>query len=128
VRRVLSAGLGFSRADRSMNIRRIGYVASEVARHGGIGMAAPIAPYEADRAEARRMAEAAGADFVLVHVSTPLEVCEARDRKGLYAKARAGQIPEFIDTSGITVGEAVEQVIEYLSEGGWLEPVGLRLA
>jgi sulfate adenylyltransferase len=106
-------------------------------------MAAPIAPYEADRAEARRMAEAGGADFVLVHVATPLEVCEARDRKGLYAKARAGQIPEFtgisdpyeeppaaeltIDTSEITVGEGVEQVLEYLSEGGWLEPTGLRL-
>lgn len=90
------------------------------------------------------MAEAAGSDFVLVHVSTPLEVCEARDRKGLYAKARAGQIPEFtgisapyeepphaeltIDTSRITVGEAVEQVIEYLTEGGWLEPIGLKLA
>lgn len=144
VRRVLSSGLGFSKADRSMNIRRIGYVASEVARHGGIGMAAPIAPYEEDRAEARRMAEAAGSDFVLVHVSTPLEVCEARDRKGLYAKARAGQIPEFtgisapyeepphaeltIDTSRITVGEAVEQVIEYLTEGGWLEPIGLKIA
>ncbi|WP_035697910.1 adenylyl-sulfate kinase, partial [Glycomyces tenuis] len=119
-------------------------VASEVARHGGIGMAAPIAPYEVDRAEARRMAEAAGADFVLVHVNTPLEVCEARDRKGLYARARAGQIPEFtgvsdpyeeppnaeltIDTSDITVGEAVEQVIEFLSDGGWLEPIGLKIA
>jgi sulfate adenylyltransferase len=144
VRRLLSSGLGFSRADRSVNVRRIGFVAAEVARHGGIGMAAPIAPYEADRAEARRMAEAAGADFVLVHVATPLEVCESRDRKGLYAKARAGQIPEFtgisdpyeappnpelaVDTTEITVGEAVEQVLEFLSEGGWLEPIGLRIA
>jgi len=81
---------------------------------------------------------------VPVHVSTPLEVCEARDRKGLYAMARSGKIPEFtgisdpyeeppaaeleIDTSEITVGEAVEQVLEYLSEGGWLEPIGLRIA
>ncbi|THV41090.1 adenylyl-sulfate kinase [Glycomyces buryatensis] len=144
VRRVLSSGLGFSRADRSTNVRRIGYVAAEVARHGGIGVAAPIAPYDADRVETRRMAEATGADFVLVHVSTPLEVCESRDRKGLYAKARAGQIPEFtgisdpyeeprdaeltIDTSDMTAGEAIEQVVEFLSEGGWLEPVGLKIA
>ncbi|WP_100446501.1 adenylyl-sulfate kinase [Glycomyces xiaoerkulensis] len=143
VRRLLSSGLGFSKADRSMNIRRIGFVSAEVARHGGIGMAAPIAPYESDRAEARRMAEAAGADFVLVHVSTPLEVCEARDRKGLYARARAGQIAEFtgisdpyeapsdaemtIDTTDMSVAEAVEQVIEHLSDGGWLEPTGMKL-
>ena len=143
VRRLLSAGLGFSKADRSMNIRRIGFVAAEAARHGGIALAAPIAPYEADRAAARGMAEAVGADFVLVHVSTPLEVCEARDRKGLYAKARSGQIPEFtgvsdpyeepgdaeltIDTTEMTVGEAVEQVLEYLTDGGWLEATGIRL-
>ncbi|MGH3149514.1 MAG: adenylyl-sulfate kinase, partial [Streptosporangiaceae bacterium] len=91
VRQLLSAGLTFSRADRDLNIARIGYVAAEVARHGGIAICAPIAPYAAARAGVRRMVSEV-ADFVLVHVSTPLEVCEARDRKGLYAQARAGII------------------------------------
>ena len=90
VRRLLSAGLTFSREDRDLNIARIGYVAAEVARHGGIAICAPIAPYAAARAGVRRMVSEVG-DFVLVHVSTPLEVCEARDRKGLYAQARAGR-------------------------------------
>ena len=85
VRRLLSAGLTFSRADRDLNIVRIGYVAAEVARHGGIAICAPIAPYASARAAVREMAAAAG-DFLLVHVATPLEVCEARDRKGLYAQ------------------------------------------
>ena len=89
VRRLLSAGLTFSRADRDLNIVRIGYVAAEIARHGGIAICAPIAPYASARAQVREMATVAG-DYLLVHVSTPLEVCEARDRKGLYAKARAG--------------------------------------
>ena len=86
VRRHLSKGLGFSRADRDTNVRRIGFVGSEVARHGGIAICAPIAPYAATRAAVRAMVEDAGGEFVLVHVSTPLEVCEARDRKGLYAQ------------------------------------------
>src|SRR6266536_1193176 len=90
VRRHLSKGLGFSALDRDVNVRRIGWVAGEVSRHGGVALCCPIAPYEASRAAARRFAREAGGDFVLVHVATPLEECEKRDRKGLYAKARAG--------------------------------------
>ena len=135
VRRVLSAGLTFSREDRDLNIARIGYVATEVARHGGIAICAPIAPYAAARAGARRMVSAVG-DFVLVHVSTPLEVCETRDRKGLYAQARAGVIGSFtgisdpyeepddadlvIDTSVVSRRDAVAEVLAHLTRGGWL--------
>jgi sulfate adenylyltransferase len=135
VRRLLSAGLTFSREDRDLNIRRIGYVAAEITRHGGVAICAPIAPYARTRAEVRRMVEAVG-DFVLVHVATPLEECERRDRKGLYAKARAGLIPEFtgisdpyetpadadltVDTSGMTPDEAVTRVLEHLVAGGWV--------
>ena len=135
VRRLLSAGLTFSREDRDLNIARIGYVAAEVARHGGIAICAPIAPYAAARAGVRRMVSGAG-DFVLVHVSTPLEVCEARDRKGLYAQARAGVIGSFtgisdpyeepddadlvIDTSRLSRHDAVAAVLGYLTRGGWL--------
>ncbi|MCX7521608.1 adenylyl-sulfate kinase [Microbacterium sp. STN6] len=98
VRQLLSSELGFDRASRELNVRRIGYVASLVVRSGGIAIAAPIAPFESSRKEVRRRVEAVGA-FVLVHVSTPLAVCEARDRKGLYAKARAGEIAEFTGIS-----------------------------
>ncbi|WNM24349.1 adenylyl-sulfate kinase [Demequina capsici] len=98
VRAVLSTGLGFSHDDRMMNVRRIGWVAALVAEHGGIAISAPIAPYEAMRAEMRERVAKVGR-FVLVHVATPLEVCEARDRKGLYAKARAGLIKEFTGIS-----------------------------
>ncbi|TDC55426.1 adenylyl-sulfate kinase [Actinomadura sp. KC345] len=137
VRRMLSAGLTFSRADRDLNIRRIGFVAAEITRHGGTAICAPIAPYAATRAEVRRMVSAVG-DFILVHVATPLEECERRDRKGLYAKARAGLIPEFtgisdpyeepedadltLDTSRMAPDEAVGKVIELLTEGGWVRP------
>jgi sulfate adenylyltransferase len=135
VRRLLSAGLTFSRDDRDLNIRRIGYVAAEITRHGGVAICAPIAPYARTRAEVRRMVQAGG-DFVLVHVSTPLEECERRDRKGLYAKARAGIIPEFtgvsdpyeapgdaeltLDTSRMSPEDAVARVFDYLAEGGWI--------
>jgi sulfate adenylyltransferase len=135
VRRLLSAGLTFSREDRDLNIVRIGFVAAEVARHGGIAICAPIAPYAAARAVVRRMVSEVGY-FVLVHVSTPLEVCEARDRKGLYAQARAGVIGSFtgisdpyeepgdadltIDTSRVSRQEAVAAVLAYLTRGGWL--------
>ena len=98
VRTMLSSGLGFSRPDRELNVRRIGWVAAQVARHGGTAVCAPIAPYASVRSEVRAMAQAVGS-YVLVHVATPLEVCEARDRKGLYAKARAGLIPEFTGIS-----------------------------
>ncbi|GAA4335614.1 sulfate adenylyltransferase [Actinomadura luteofluorescens] len=135
VRRMLSAGLTFSRADRDLNIRRIGFVAAEITRHGGTAICAPIAPYAATRAEVRRMVSAVG-DFILVHVATPLEECERRDRKGLYAKARAGQIPEFtgisdpyeepddadltLDTARLSPDEAVAQVLDLLVGGGWV--------
>ncbi len=99
VRHLLSKGLTFSKADRDLNIRRIGFVAAEAARHGGLAICAPIAPYAATREEVREMVESVGADFLLVHVATPLEECERRDRKGLYAKARAGLIPEFTGIS-----------------------------
>ena len=98
VRSLLSAGLGFTKADRDLNIARIGYVATEIARHGGIAICAPVAPYAEARERAREMVSAVG-DFLLIHVSTPVEVCEARDRKGLYAKARAGLIEHFTGVS-----------------------------
>ena len=135
VRQLLSAGLTFSRADRDLNIARIGFVAAEVARHGGIAICAPIAPYAAARARVREMVSEVG-DFLLIHVATPLEVCEARDRKGLYAKARAGLIDQFtgisdpyeepldadltIDTSTMTREQATEAVLGLLTSGGWL--------
>ncbi len=137
VRTMLSSGLGFSKADRELNVRRIGYVGAEIARHGGIAICAPIAPYAATRETVRGMVRAVG-DFVLVHVSTPLEVCEARDLKGLYAKARAGLIPEFtgvsdpyevptdaalsVDTSVLSREESVRRVIDLLRTQGWLVP------
>src|SRR5919206_3851398 len=94
VRTHLSSELDFSREHRDLNIRRIGFVAGEVVKHGGTVVVAAIAPYEAAREEARSLVEQHGR-FVLVHLSTPLEVCERRDVKGLYAKARAGDIPDF---------------------------------
>ena len=90
VRHHLSKGLGFSREDRETNILRIGFVAAEIARHGGVAICSPIAPFESTRAAVRAMVEAAGGGFLLVHVATPLEECERRDRKGLYARARIG--------------------------------------
>jgi sulfate adenylyltransferase len=137
VRQLLSAGLTFSRADRDLNILRIGFVAAEIARHGGIAICAPIAPYAAARARVRKMVSEVG-DFLLIYVATPVEVCEARDRKGLYAKARAGLIDNFtgvsdpyeepldadlvIDTSTMTREQATEAVLSLLTSGGWLSP------
>lgn len=95
VRTHLSAGLGFSRQDRDTNIARIGFVAAEIVRHRGAVICAVVSPYDAARKKARAMVDAAGGEhgrFVLVYVSTPLEVCEQRDVKGLYAKARAGDL------------------------------------
>jgi sulfate adenylyltransferase len=127
VRQLLSAGLGFDAEGRALNVRRIGWVAAQIARAGGTVVAAPIAPFAAGRAEVRRLAEDAGARFVLVHVATPLEVCEARDRKGLYAAARAGSVADFtgisspyevpldadvvIDTSEVAVDDAAAAVL-----------------
>jgi sulfate adenylyltransferase len=98
VRTHLSSELSFSREHRDLNIRRIGFVAGEVVRHGGTVVVAAIAPYEEAREEARQLVEKHGR-FLLVHVSTPLEVVEQRDVKGLYAKARAGEIPQFTGIS-----------------------------
>ncbi|NNU79074.1 bifunctional sulfate adenylyltransferase/adenylylsulfate kinase [Halovulum dunhuangense] len=98
VRKHLSSELGFSKEHRDINIRRIGYVASEITKNGGIALCAPIAPYTATRRAVREMIEAYGT-FVEVHVATSLEACEARDRKGLYALARAGKIKEFTGIS-----------------------------
>jgi len=135
VRRHLSSELGFSKEHRDINIRRIGFVASEITKNGGIAICAPIAPYDAVRQEVRAMIQPLGG-YVLVHVSTPLEVCEQRDRKGLYAKARAGIIKGFtgisdpyeeptdaelvIDTTGISPEEAAHQVILYLEKEGFV--------
>ena len=94
VRRRLSGGLGFSRADRAAHLGRVGFVAAEVARHGGIALCAVIAPWAADRRALRATVEAHGG-FVEVHVSTPLATCEARDPRGLYARARAGLLEGF---------------------------------
>ncbi len=98
VRQNLSSELGFSREHRDINIRRIGYVASEITKNGGIAICAPIAPYDRLRREVRSVIEREGG-FLLVHVSTPLPVCEKRDHKGLYAKARAGLLKEFTGVS-----------------------------
>ncbi len=99
VRRNLSAGLGFSREDRETNIARIGWVAAEIGRHRGVAICSPIAPFDSTRQRVRQMVEDAGAELVLVHVATPLEECERRDRKGLYARARRGEIPDFTGIS-----------------------------
>jgi sulfate adenylyltransferase len=98
VRRLLSPGLGFSREDRNAHVRRVGYVAAEVTRHGGVAICALIAPYDEARKHVRAMVEGVGR-FFLVYVATPLAVCEARDVKGLYKSARAGLTPLFTGIS-----------------------------
>ena len=136
VRHHLSKGLGFSRPDRITNVLRIGFVASEITKAGGIAVCCPIAPYDQTRREVRAMVEEHGR-FVLVHVATPLGECERRDRKGLYAKARRGEIPEFtgisdpyetptdaevvIDTTGRTIDDCVDAVYSYLVSQGLIE-------
>ncbi len=112
VRQHLSSELTFSKEHRDVNIRRIGFVASEITRNGGIAVCAPIAPYAATRRAVRDMVSACGG-FLEVHVSTPLEECERRDRKGLYKLARAGKIPEFTGISDpYEVPEAPEETID----------------
>ncbi len=135
VRKHLSSELGFSKEHRDINIRRIGYVASEITKNGGVAICAPIAPYAGTRREVREMIEPLGG-FIEVHVATPLEVCEARDRKGLYAKARAGVIKEFtgisdpyeapevpelrIDTREMSAGEAAQAIVLKLESLGFI--------
>ncbi len=137
VRKHLSSELGFSKEHRDINIRRIGYVASEITKNGGIALCAPIAPYATTRAEVREMIEAFGA-FIEVHVATSLEVCERRDRKGLYKLAREGKIKEFtgisdpydvpedpelrVDTEGLDVDTCAHQVILKLEAMGLIAP------
>lgn len=135
VREHLSKGLGFSKEDRDTNIRRIGWVAKVLARNGVIAVTAAISPYRSLRDEMRAEIR----NFVEIHVATPIEVCEARDVKGLYAKARAGEIPQFtgiddpyepplhpelrLETDGHAPHESAAQVVAYL-EGRGLVPDG----
>jgi sulfate adenylyltransferase len=135
VRKNLSSELGFSKEHRDLNIQRIGFVAAEITKHSGIAICAPIAPYDRVRKIVRENVESGGG-FLLVHIATPLEVCEQRDRKGLYAKARAGIIKEFtgisdpyeepadaelvIDTSDITPEEAARIILDRLVAEGHL--------
>ncbi len=136
VRLNLSSELGFSREHRDLNIKRIGFVANEITKNYGVAICAPIAPYAKSRREVRELIEQHGT-FIEIHVSTPLDVCEGRDRKGLYAKARKGLIPEFtgisdpyeipekpelsIDTSTMTPLEASQEVMLYLFQKGFLD-------
>jgi sulfate adenylyltransferase len=136
VRLNLSSELGFSREHRNINVRRIGFVASEITKNGGIAICAPIAPYTAMRRDVRETIEQHGA-FIEIHVATPLEVCEGRDRKGLYAKAREGVIPEFtgisdpyevpehpeirVDTTGKNPMQGVQEIMLYLLREGYID-------
>ena len=135
VRQNLSSQLSFSKEDRDINVRRIGFVAGEITKNRGIAICAPIAPYEATRREIRKKIEAYGG-FVEVHISTSLKECEKRDRKGMYAKARAGLIKGFtgvddpyevpenpevrVDTTDITPDEAAREVLLYLGHKGYI--------
>jgi sulfate adenylyltransferase len=135
VRKHLSSELGFSKEHRDINIRRIGYVASEITKNGGIAICAPIAPYDATRKHVRQMIEPYGG-FILVHVATPIETCEGRDRKGLYAKARAGIVKEFtgisdpyevptdaeviINTAELSAEESAQEIILHLEQQGFI--------
>ena len=135
VRKHLSSELGFSKEHRDINIRRIGYVASEITKNGGIAICAPIAPYDATRKDVRAMIEPVGG-FILVHLSTSVDVCEQRDRKGLYAKARAGILKEFtgisdpyeepsdaevrINTAELSPEEAAQEIILHLEREGFI--------
>jgi adenylylsulfate kinase len=134
VRENLSAGLGFSKADRDANIRRIGWVAALLARNGVVAVTAAISPYRSVRDEVRSKIDS----FVEVYVDTPIEVCEQRDVKGLYAKARAGDIPEFtgvsdpyepplapevrVVTHDRDPGASAAQVVDYLERAGLTGP------
>jgi sulfate adenylyltransferase len=142
VRKHLSAGLGFSRADRDANIRRIGFVAAEVSANGGVAICAAIAPYHETRREIRAMVERE-AGFVLVHVATPIKVCELRDRKGLYAKAHAGLLSGFtgvsdayeppddaevvVDASVLSAEQAADRILAHLQAEGYLPQPSGRL-
>ncbi|WP_028313402.1 bifunctional sulfate adenylyltransferase/adenylylsulfate kinase [Desulfatibacillum aliphaticivorans] len=135
VRKNLSSELGFSKEHRDINVRRIGFVASEITKNRGIAICAPIAPYGATRRQIRRNIETHGG-FIEIHVATPLTVCEKRDPKGLYSKARSGLIKDFtgiddpyeeperpevtLDTTDMTPEEAAQEVLLYLERSGYI--------
>ena len=135
VRRHLSSELNFSKEHRDINVKRIGFVAAEITKNRGIAICAPIAPYEKTRTRIRESIEAHGG-FFEIHISTPIEECEKRDRKGMYAKARAGLLKGFtgvddpyeeplspelnIDTTSLTPDEAAQQVLLYISQKGFI--------
>merc|ERR1719410_626105 len=137
VRQLLSSGLGFSNEDRKLNIRRIGYVSSLIVKSGGAVIACPIAPHADARADFRRMVEEFGAQYE-THLSTPIETCEVRDRKGLYAKARAGKLKGFtgiddpyeiptdpeirINTGTSEIGQSVDTIVDRLIADGYILP------
>ncbi len=133
IRTHLSKGLGFSKEDRDTNILRIGFVAGEIVRHGGVAICAAISPYRAARNEARKMV---GDNFVMVYMDTPIEVCEQRDSKGLYAKARRGELRGFtgvddpyeppiepeitLHTVDISAEDNARTIINFLKEQGYM--------
>ncbi len=135
VRLNLSSELGFSKNDRNINVRRIGYVASEITKNRGVAICAPIAPYKEIRREVRNKIEEYGA-FIEIHVSTSIKECEDRDRKGLYAKARKGIIPEFtgisdpydipenpeirVNTENVSPVQAAQEIYLYLIREGYI--------
>jgi sulfate adenylyltransferase len=134
VRTHLSQGLGFSKTDRDLNIRRIGYVAAEIVRHGGLVICAAVSPYRHTRNECRAMV--GSGNFIEIFVDTPLEVCEARDAKGIYRMARAGEIKNFtgiddpyepplsaelvLDTVNSSGENNAELILAYLAEQGFV--------
>ncbi len=135
VRRILANELGFSRQDRDLNIRRIGFVASEVTKAGGVAICAAIAPYASGRMENRQLISQYGG-YIEIYLSTSLQACEKRDKKGLYAKARQGEIKNFtgiddpyeaplnpemsLDTDHLTIEESVTRIIQFLQKEGYL--------
>lgn len=130
VRKNLSKGLGFSKEDRDTNVLRIGFVASEIVKHGGTVICAAIAPYDIVREKVRRMVESTGGRFILIYLSTSLEYCEGRDIKGLYKKAREGKLENFtgvsdpyeppkspniiLDTETLSVKECMDRIFSYI--------------
>ncbi len=140
VRTHLSSELGFSKEHRDLNIQRIGYVASEITKHRGIAICAPIAPYASTRARVKELVQPSGG-FIEIHVSTSLAICESRDPKGLYKKARAGEIKQFtgiddpyekpedadlvLDTEKLTVENSVNTIIQFLADSGYLMNITL---
>jgi len=136
IRQHLSSELGFSKEHRSLNVRRVGFVANEITKNGGIAIVAMIAPFARDREYSRDLISGSG-NFIEVYVATPVKACEERDPKGLYAAARSGKVKNFtgisdpyeepmspeirIDTSGASIEEEIEVVVSYLKKEGYLE-------